>query len=331
MTPKSAERAPELTIIGDGKLTEKSRWVLGHYKQAPFLHTRTMSAQEMRKAFDDFYAPIDLPKEDVSGIEDKTIEGPYGPIAVRLYRPVGADERPLPICLYYHGGGLALGSIRSFDSLCRRLCNAAEAIVAFVDYRMIPENKFPAAIDDAYAAVRWAREQGHAIGCLPDRIAVAGDSAGGNLAAGSAQLARADGIALRSQVLIYPAVGNKRPSKSAELYSSGYFFEPEDMAWFYASYLDDIDQLRDPRVSPILADDLSDLADAFILTAGFDGLRDDAEHYGELLAEAGVTVKTHRYSSNLHGFLNMGGLIEEAGIAIDDCGRALKCAFVKEN
>jgi acetyl esterase len=286
-----------------------------------------MSAAEMKIAFDDFYEPLDLPKVRVRRVEDLEMAGPGGPIKLRLYYPSLTDS-PAPICMYYHGGGLAFGSLRSFDSICRWLCAASGAIIAFVDYRMTPEHKFPAAVEDALAAAVGCFRNARALGADPDRFAVAGDSAGGNLAAVICQLARGERAPhIRSQVLIYPVVGSRQPTESSRLYSTGHFFEPDGMQWLYDNYLRSPLDYSDIRVSPGLADDLSGLPQAFILTAGYDALRDEAEAYGQRMAAAGVDVTVHRYSSNLHGFLNMGGVIDEVGPALDDCARHLKKVF----
>lgn len=318
---------PKVKLIGDGALTDQSRAVLDRWGQAPFLHPDRMSGPQMRQAFDDFYEPLDLPKAEVGEMRDLEIPGPAGAIKLRIYRPLGG-QGALPICLYYHGGGLAFGTLRSYDSICRRLCASSGAIIVFVDYRMIPEHRFPGAVEDAFAAAAWCSAHAAELDADPRRLGVAGDSAGGNLAAVVAQLARdAGGPAIRLQALIYPALGSEGESASARDFGSGYFFEAEGMQWFYDCYLRTPQDYLDPRISPILAKDFGGLPAAFILTAGYDGLRDDAELYGRRLADAGVPVEIHRYSGNLHGFLNMGGLIAEAAAALDDCAAKLRAGL----
>ncbi len=242
----------------------------------------------------------------VAGIRPVSIPGPAGTIAARHYRPP-AGGQPAPLVVFYHGGGWVFGDLDSHDSACRLICRDAGVHVLAVDYRLAPEHPAPAAHDDAYAAYRWAREHAGELGADPRRVAVAGDSAGGNLSAVVCRLARDAGDPMPAlQWLIYPATDQRGQTRSRSLLGDGFLLTKHDMDWFTDTYLKDSGLDRtDPVVSPLLADDLSGLPPALVITAGFDPLRDEGEQYAVKLREAGVTVDHRVMTSMIHAFLNL--------------------------
>lgn len=261
------------------------------------------------------------PGEDVAEVEDIQIPTPDGPVPARVYTPEGTG--PFPVVAYFHGGGWVLGSIETHDGSCRALANRAGSLVVSVDYRLAPEHTWPAAPNDCFAATQWLAEHAGDLGGDPSRLAVAGDSAGGNLAAVVALMARdAGGPPLRFQLLIYPAVDARMKWESIDENATGYFLTKADMEWFYGHYsaLDPSDW----RVSPYLASDLSNLPPALVITAEFDPLRDEGEAYAKRLEEAGVPVTLTRYDGQIHGFFGMTAALEGAVRAVDQAGSVLK-------
>ena len=261
---------------------------------------------------------------EISAVRDLLAPGPQGPIPLRLYRGLGtAAGAALPALVFFHGGGWVMGDLDTHDGVCRRLANAARAAVVSVDYRVAPEHKFPAAVDDALAAMRWIAEQAPSLGLDPARLAVGGDSAGGNLAAVAALDARDRlGPALRFQLLIYPAVDltleltKRNPCEGMPLAA-------KTMVWFRDLYLRDPGDQRDWRASPLFARDFRALPPAYLITVGFDPLVTEGEAYVAMLREAGVAVEHRHYERLLHGFVTMGRIIADAGPAIDAAGSAL--------
>jgi len=264
--------------------------------------------------------------EPVAHVEDRTIPGPAGEIPVRVYRP--SDDPALPVLVWFHGGGWTIGSLETHDNTCRSLANAVGCIMVSVDYRLAPEHKFPAAVDDAFAATQWVAEHAAGLGGDPKRIAVGGDSAGGNLAAVVSLLARdAGGPELAFELLVYPVTDHEFESASMQENATGYFLELESMRWFYNQYLHDERDGADWRFSPARATDLSGLPPAFVITAEFDPLRDQGEAYARRLEEAGCAVEARRYDGVFHGFFGMRELIDPAQEAFDDVTKALREAF----
>jgi len=243
---------------------------------------------------------------------------------VRVYRPAGDAAKP--VIVYYHGGGWVLGSLETHDGTCRRLADGADAVVVSVDYRMGPEDRFPAAVDDSYAALTWVAANAAEIGADPARLVVAGDSAGGNLAAVMSQRAREDGPAIAFQLLIYPVTDHEFTSVSMEENAVGYYLTRDAMRWFYDHYLEDPSQGDDPRVSPLRAADLSGLPPAFVLTAQYDPLRDQGIAYADALREAGNVVEMTMYEGLFHGFFSMFDLIDAGKAAFDDAIAAVVAA-----
>jgi acetyl esterase len=273
------------------------------------------------------YAGLALPSSVVvATVDDRTIPGPAGEIPVRIYRPDGDALKP--VIVYYHGGGWVIGTIGTHDDGCRAFANAVDAVVVSVDYRLAPEHPFPAPLDDAVAALTWVHRNAVELGGDPTRIAVAGDSAGGNLAAVVAQIARdAGGPELCFQLLIYPVVDHEFDSESMHANAEGYFLTRDAMRWFYGHYLNDPSEGDDPRVSPARADDLSGLPPAFVITAEYDPLRDQGTAYAAAMADAGTTVAATTYAGMFHGFLSMVAYIDAGKVAFDDAVAALRAAF----
>jgi len=258
----------------------------------------------------------------VGAVHGLTVDGAAGPLPARHYRPPGdADGRPL--LLFLHGGGYATGDLDSHDAPCRLLCAHAGVHVLAVDYRLAPEHPFPAAFDDALAAWRWTAAHAGELGADPKRLAIGGDSAGGNLSATvSLASARADERAPDVQLLLYPGIDFDEARPSRETFGDGFFLTAPLIDWFLRHYLDGVEvDRRDPRLSPIHAEDLGGLPAAIVVTAGFDPLRDEGEDYAAALAAAGNPVVQRRHPSLIHGFINTLGvgtasreaLVETAG------------------
>jgi acetyl esterase len=262
----------------------------------------------------------------VASVEPLTAEGPYGPIALRYYRPQGSTaEQTLPVLVFYHGGGWVIGDLDTHDVVCRHLANRAGCAVVAVDYRMGPEHKFPTAVDDAFAATRFVSAQAGTLKLDPSRLAVGGDSAGGNLAAVVSLLARDEGLAgIRLQLLIYPAIDFTGNYGSQERFADGYLLTRANQAWFRGHYLVGPADEADWRASPLLAASHRGLPPAYILTAGFDPLSDEGEAYAKRLEAEGVSVTRRLFPGQIHGFITMGKVIPEAGTALDEAGDALR-------
>jgi acetyl esterase/lipase len=258
------------------------------------------------------------------GVSDVSIPGPAGQIAARHYHPATAE--PAPLLVFYHGGGWTIGDLDTHDALCRLTCRDAEVHVLSVDYRLAPEHKAPAALDDAYAAFRWAAEHAADLGAIPDKVAVGGDSAGGNLAAIVAQLARDDGGPKPVlQWLIYPRTDFTAQTRSMSLFADGFLLTKADMDWFEVNYLEGSGvEPTDPRVSPLLADTLAGLPPALIATAGFDPLRDEGNRYAAALRDAGTPVDLRSTGSVTHGFASLFPLGGGCAVATTELISALR-------
>jgi acetyl esterase len=265
----------------------------------------------------------------VAAVRDLTAPGPGGPIKLRLYRGAGTRAgEALPALIYLHGGGWVIGDLETHDGVCRAIANAARCAVISVDYRLAPEHKFPAAVDDGIAATSWLAEQAEAIGIDPAKLAIGGDSAGATLAAVACLAARDRGAPrLRLQILIYPATDLAMTHASHRRFTSGLPLTHGTMAWFRDLYLREAADREDWRASPLRAPDLRALPPAFLLTAGFDPLCDEGDDYARRLREAGVAVVHRRYAQQIHGFLTMGRIIPAAHEAIAEIGAALRDAF----
>ncbi len=289
----------------------------------------TLSPKDARQLFIETRPASTPTPPEIGAVKNVTAEGPHGPIPLRVYRPAGvADATPLPAYVYFHGGGWVIGDLNTHDVICRQLTAASGTSVVSVDYRMAPEHKFPAAADDSWAATKWVVAHAAELGLDASRLAVGGDSAGGNLAAVVALMARdAGGPAIALQVLIYPVTDVMAETRSYADFADGYLLTRESMRWFTAHYLKSKDDARDWRVSPLRAPSLAGLPPALIVTAGFDPLRDEGEIYGGRLRDAGVTVDYVCYGGMIHGFVGMGKLIDTAGRAISHIGGSLRQAL----
>ena len=265
------------------------------------------------------------PVEDVARVENRTVPGPAGPVPVRIYRP---KPGTLPVLVFFHGGGFVIGDLDTHDGLCRGLANRAECLVVSVDYRLAPEARFPAAPEDCYAATRWVAENAAELGGDPDRIAIGGDSAGGNLTAVTALMARdRGGPALRKQVLVYPVTDCRFDTASYLANADGLFLTRDMMKWFWGHYLESESDGASPYASPLRADDLGSLPPALVVTAEYDPLCDEGEAYAHRLNDAGNKVTLIRYGGQIHGFLSMFELMDSGKDALDEICKRLKRAF----
>ena len=263
--------------------------------------------------------------DEVHAVEEREIAGPGGSLRLRIYRP-GAMSG-YPVTLFFHGGGFVGCTLDTHDNICRCLCRRADSIVVSVDYRRAPEAPFPAAVEDALAALRWVHAHAAEFGGDKARLAVAGDSAGGNLSAVVSQLCRGSGPVLRHQLLIYPATDFAAETDSRRTRAEGYFLTAELMRWFGNQYTPDPTVRGDPRVSPLRATDFRGLPPATVLVAGYDPLHDEGLAYADRLRDAGVPVELLDYPGQIHGFINMLGAIGTADEALDRCAAALRGAF----
>jgi acetyl esterase len=289
----------------------------------------TLTPAEAREAYANSRKVLQPPREDVAETRDTTIPGPLGEIPVRLYRPAGtnAGDR-LPALVYYHGGGWLLGDLESHDGVCRRFANAASCRVVSVDYRMAPEHKFPAAVDDSAAATRWVFEHSDTLRIDPAKVAVGGDSAGGNLAAVMALMARDGALPpVAFQLLIYPATDMKMTTVSSQTVTAGVPLTSATMRWFIDHYLRDAADVRDWRASPLRATDLSGVAQAIVLTCSYDPLCDEGIAYARRLEREGVRTVHLHFSDQTHGFMSMGRVIRAADLAIDMMAGSLRKAL----
>jgi acetyl esterase len=284
---------------------------------------------EARAVYDQASEQVRGNPPDPAAVEEIFIPGPDGEMKAWLYRP--SDEAALPVLVFFHGGGYTIGSLQSHDCVCRALCVEAQCIVISVDYRLAPEHKYPAAADDAWAATQWVASNAESLGGDPSRIAVGGDSAGGNLAAVvSLQAKEAGGPQLAFQLLIYPGTDMDCSFESHETFGAGYRLTKELIAWFYEHYFSPEDDLKHWRASPLNADDFSGLPPAFILSAGYDPLQDEDAAYAVNLIEAGVAVAHTHYAGMMHGFITMPGAIDKAKQALSECAEVLSKALLTE-
>jgi acetyl esterase/lipase len=280
---------------------------------------------EARVNFESLFAGLG-PGEAVDAVTQHSIAIPGGAIAARSYRPAGSGDQIRPLVVYFHGGGWLLGSIDSHDAICRSLANASGAVVLNVGYRLAPEARFPAAADDALAAARWAHANAAHMGAEPGCLAVAGDSAGGNLAAVVCQDLRDAGQPLvRYQLLVYP-VTTADLALGFDMDYEGYFLYRDEMLWHQEHYLASPADARSPRVSPLLGD-ASGLPPAFIQAAECDPLRPQAEAYRDLLAAAGVPVEFRLYDGMIHGYFGLDSIFGAAAEAMADAAAALRGAL----
>jgi acetyl esterase len=266
----------------------------------------------------------------IGAVADRRIPGPAGEIPVRVYTPTGSA--PFPLLVFFHGGGWVLGSIETHDGICRELANGAGCVVMSVDYRLAPEHKFPAAADDCYAATQWAAAHAADLGADAKRVAIGGDSAGGNLTAVVAQMARdKGGPPLVFQLLIYPVTVAAFDTPSYRDNAEGYLLTAGDMHWFWDHYLKNAADGENPYASPLRAKSLKGLPPALVITAEFDPLRDEGEQYAHRLEEAGVPTRLSRYDGMIHGFFGMTQMIDKAKAAVKEASSNLRLAFARKS
>jgi acetyl esterase len=266
------------------------------------------------------------PVEDVPAVADHRVPVEGGEITVRLYAPAGVG--PHPVLVFYHGGGWVIGDLYTHDGLCRSIVNAAGCAVASVDYRLAPEFKFPVAVEDSYTALKWVAANGPRLGLDSARLAVGGDSAGGNLAAVMALLARdRRGPRILLQVLVYPVTNHDFGAQSYVENATGYLLTTEDMRWFWRHYLSREEQGQEVTASPMRAKSLADLPPALVMTAGCDPLRDEGDAYAARLRDSGVPVTVTQYAGMFHGFMRMTRILDQARAGLDEVATALRKAL----
>jgi acetyl esterase len=283
-----------------------------------------VSPVEFRAQYKILHA-LDQP-EEVARVDDRLVPGAVD-VPVRVYTPHAAIGGDAPLLVWLHGGGWVIGDLDTADAVARALANRSGAVVVSVGYRLAPEHKAPAALDDALAALTWAVENAELLGVDASRVAVGGDSAGGNLAAVLCQRVRDEyGPDIDFQLLVYPVVDCTLSQPSIEENAEGYFLTKETVAWFVGHYLGGVDPM-DPSVSPLYADSFAGLPPALVITAEFDPLRDEGEAYAAAMREAGVAVESVRYDGQVHGFFAMAALLDDAKLAIDRAGAAVRAAL----
>lgn len=295
---------------------------------APALHT--LSAPEARRVYRETRLPLAPARESMVAMaetSDILIPGPAGEMRARIYRAAPRGEA-LPGMLYFHGGGWVYGDLDTHDAVCRGIANQARCVVVSVDYRLAPEHKFPAAVEDSIAATRWVAANAKSLGVDAANLIVAGDSAGGNLAAVTA-LALRDELTLAMQVLIYPLVDFALNTPSHSHRAQGYLLTRDNLLWTRDCYLRGEGDVADWRASPLRAQDLSRLPPAYIVTAGFDPLCDEGRLYAERLQQAGVAVMHECFEGQVHGFIVMGGIMAAAHHAIYRIGQALRSQLTR--
>jgi acetyl esterase len=329
--PASAKRLIAGTPIRrDGLELELNTQVLIRLAERNLRPLAGVSPAEARADLRHTVAVVEGPPTPVAEVRDLTLAGAAGPLRGRLYIPVEAADggAPGPLVLYFHGGGWVTGDLDTHDHPCRLLAWSAGARVLSVDYRLAPEHPFPEPVDDAVAAFRDAVARAPELGIDPGRIAVAGDSAGGHLAAVTAQQCAAEGgPAPAFQLLIYPVTDSAEEHPSRRTFAEGFILTKERMDWFEGHFLPADQDRRDPRVSPLRAADLSGLAPALVVTAGFDPLRDEGEAYARGLREAGVRAVLRRYPGYVHGFIHSLAVGTAAREALAEMGGVLRAAL----
>jgi acetyl esterase len=292
----------------------------------PRLHT--LPAAEARAMADKLSADGEAEPPDVASVKDGVLSGPHGPIPFRRYWPAAVNENPIPTLVYYHGGGFVIGNLETHDSTCRRLANKSRCQVIAIDYRMAPEHPFPVPVEDALAAFRHIRDNALAFDTLRERIAVGGDSAGGNLAAVVCQQTRLAGEKTPAfQMLIYPATDSTTMTESRRTLAEGYMLTTELMDWFWQHYVPAGTDLGDLRLSPLLAKDLAGLPPAYVLTAGYDPLKDEGQAYADRLRKAGVKVTSAYFPGTIHGFFSMTRFLKQGLVANDEAAGVMAAFF----
>ena len=282
----------------------------------------TLPVAETREAFKGV-AAFGGPPESLARVEERSIPGPAGKIVLRVYTPEGRGT--LPVLVYFHGGGWVIGTFETHDGVCHHLAKQSQAVVVSVDYRLAPEHKFPAAAEDCYAATCWVAGNAATLGADAKRLAVGGDSAGGNLAAVVSLMARDRGKPkIAFQLLVYPVTDHAYDTPSYRDNADGYLLTRNAMVWFWNHYLGGESDSANPYASPLRAASFAGLPPAMVVTAELDPLRDEGEAYAEKLRQAGIPVKHKRYDGLIHGFFSMTGVFEQAKQAVADAATEIR-------
>ncbi|MFG6428437.1 alpha/beta hydrolase [Roseateles sp. LYH14W] len=297
-------------------LTPRMAGVLERIRRANRPPFHSLTPREARIAYRMGAEILDLPRAPLPRVEDLEAAGR----PARLYAP---SAEQLPVMLYLHGGGFTIGDLETHDSLCRQLALRSGCAVLALDYRLAPEHRFPAAVDDAWAALAWLHEHAGSQGLDGSRLAVGGDSAGGTLAAGTAFFARDRGLPLKGQLLITPGSASHAGTPSHELFANGFLLDAASIEWFFGHYIDR-QQRHDWRFAPLEADDHAGLAPACVVLAECDPLVDEGIAYADTLRAAGVAVQLELYRGVTHDFIKMGRQIPEAITALDACAAAIR-------
>ena len=288
-----------------------------------FPPSHTVSAQEARsnaKARPRGKGP------NVHKVEDIKIPSAAGPIPARIYTP--SNETSLPVLVWFHGGGWVVGDLESADATARHLCNESSSVIISIDYRLAPETKFPGASDDCYTATQWVSENASSLNADPDKIAVGGDSAGGNLAAVVSLMARdKQGPKIGFQLLVYPVTEMNFNTKSYIDNAEGYQLSRDGMIWYWDHYLEDKEAANNPYAAPMKAESLQNLPPALIITAEYDPLRDEGKAYAERLKAEGVTTQYTMYSGMIHGFFGMASVVDKGRAAVKEAADAMRKAL----
>jgi len=285
-------------------------------------------ARETMIAMTQLIGPKDVP---IGKVVTRAIPAAHGEIPIRVYTPVAGGAEPMPAMVYFHGGGWVIGNLDTHDGVCRILANESRCRIVAVDYRLSPEHKFPAAVEDAFAAVSWIESNASDMGIDANRLAVGGDSAGGALAAVVAQMAKEKGKPkLSFQLLFFPVTQIGEETISLRDFAEGFFLEAQTLNWFYDHYLDADADKNDPRISPLRAKTVSGLPPAYVMVAGFDPLHDEGVAYAEKLREAGVAVTLDDYPDLVHDFILMQAVVPQAKEALVAAAGALKSALKAE-
>lgn len=300
-------------------LTPRMAEILSRIHRANRPSYHQLSPQQARTAYRMGAEILDLPRAPLARVENLSLAGR----PARLYAP---SHEALPLLLYLHGGGFTIGDLETHDSLCRQLALRAGCAVVALDYRLAPEHRFPAAVDDSIAALRWLAAHAGSLGLQPGRLAVGGDSAGGTLAAVAALQARDDGIPLALQLLVTPGTCARADTESHARFAKGYLLDAEAIAWFFQHYIDDAAK-TDWRFAPLHADDHEGLAPACVILAEADPLVDEGIAYADRLRASGVAVQLELFRGVTHDFIKMGRLLPEAISAQQAAAEALKAAF----
>jgi len=314
-----------MEIANRPPLDEQARAFIAEVAAAGVPPIQTMSPPDVRALQRNFVPRLSGTPEPVARTEDREIPGPAGPLPIRIYWP---EDAPSGILVYLHGGGWVIGSIETADAACRALARRTPCVVVSVGYRLAPENKYPAAFDDAVSATRWVSAHAQELGADPRRVAIAGDSAGGGLAAAVTLDARArGGPPLCFALLVYPATDLNTERPTYRTYGIGYLITVDEVRWYWDCYLRDGNDANSEFACPLRAQSLRGLPPTLVLLAGCDPLRDEGEAYAARLRADGVPVETMLYDGMIHGFFTMPGVMDRARIAYGDAAVTLRRAF----